>query len=84
MRSKDEVLNHVLNELEQAQENWAPFNSQHEGYGVLAEEFDELWDEIKLNQKKRDLHKTYREAIQLAAMAMRFAIEVTDEESGRK
>ncbi|MGD9724366.1 MAG: hypothetical protein AB7U76_24265 [Pirellulales bacterium] len=63
---------------------WPPFNSAHEGYAVLAEEVDELWEHVKTNQKRRDLVAMRKEAIQVAAMALRFAAEVCDEERGRK
>jgi NTP pyrophosphatase (non-canonical NTP hydrolase) len=71
-------------ELTQARENWPPFNSAHEGYAVLAEELDELWQHIKTNQQRRDLRAMRKEAIQVAAMALRFAIEVCNDERGRK
>lgn len=71
-------------EVSKAVGEWPRFNSAHEGWGVLSEEYDELWDEIKIKQSKRDLGKMYHEAIQLAAMAIRFAAEVCDEVNGRK
>lgn len=71
-------------ELDNAMKNWPAFNSAHEGYGVLAEEFDELWAHVKTNQKKRDIEAMRKEAIQVAAMALRFAIEVCNETTGRK
>lgn len=42
--------------------------SRHEGYAVLLEEVDELWDSIKQNQPKSIVRE---EAIQVAAMAIR-------------
>lgn len=78
------LLDEVDVELHKAMTNWPPFNSAHEGYGVLAEEFDELWSHVKTNQKRRDIQAMRKEAIQVAAMAMRFALEVCDETNGRK
>jgi len=78
------VVVDVLAELELSLRNWPPYNSAHEGYGVLAEEVDELWDHVKTNQKRRDLRAMRQEAIQVAAVAMRFAIDLCDEERGRK
>jgi hypothetical protein len=78
------IIELAIEELHSAQQNWPAFNSAHEGYAVLKEEVDELWDHVKTNQKKRDLAKMRKEAIQVAAMALRFAIEVCDEDRGRK
>jgi len=71
-------------ELTDALKLWPPFNSAHEGWGVLSEEMDELWQHVRTNQKRRDLQLMRKEAIQVAAMAMRFAFEVCDDERGRK
>lgn len=79
-----DILDAVSLEVRNATEKWPPFNSAHEAYAVLAEEVDELWDHVKTNQKKRDLADMQKEAIQVAAMAVRFALEVCDEERGRK
>jgi hypothetical protein len=51
-------------------------NSAHEGYAVLAEEVDELWDHVKVKQGKRDIPEMAYEAVQVAAMALRFIIDV--------
>lgn len=61
-----------------------PWNSAHEGYGIILEELDELWEHVKTKQKRRDLEAMRKEAIQVAAMAVRFALEVCDEERGRR
>lgn len=81
---KKSVYDDVCKEVQSATGNWPAFNSAHEGYAVLKEEVDELWDHVKTNQKRRDLPAMYKEAIQVAAMAMRFASEVCDEVTGRK
>ena len=48
------------------------FNSCHEGYAVMKEEFDELWIEIMKKQEERDPAKLKKEAIHVGAMAIRF------------
>jgi len=53
-----------------------PFNSAHEGFAVLQEEVDELWEEIKRKRENRDLAAMRTEAMQVAAMAMRFMAEI--------
>ena len=74
----------VAEEVTRACAKWPPFNSAHEGFAILNEEFDELKEHVWTNQKKRDLKAMRQEAIQVAAMAVRFAMEVCDEETGRK
>lgn len=74
----------VAAEVKNARANWPAFNSAHEGYAVLLEEVDELWDHIKTNQKRRDLPAMRKEAMQVAAMALRFMGDCCDETTGRK
>lgn len=57
----------------------APFINQHEAYAVALEEFDELWTEIKKNQRDYDIKAQRKEAIQVAAMMVRFIVELTNE-----
>lgn len=78
------VAGDVARELNTAILHWPTFNSAHEAHAVLAEEVDELWAHVKTNQKKRDLAAMRKEAVQVAAMAIRFAAEVCTEERGRK
>jgi hypothetical protein len=65
----------VFKELRRAM-RWPPMNSAHEGYAVLAEEVDELWDHVKVQQGKRDVVEMTYEAVQVAAMALRFIVDV--------
>lgn len=74
----EQAFEDVQCELWKAINKFKPMNSAHEGYAVLAEEFDELWDEIKAKQGARDLAKMRKEAIQVAAMAIRFIVDVCD------
>lgn len=67
-----------------ASEKWPPFNSAHEGFAVLLEEVDELKAHVWTNQKKRNIPQMRKEAIQVAAMAIRFAHDVCNEKVGRK
>lgn len=53
------------------------FASRHEGYAVIHEELDELWDEVKGNGPPE---RIYAEAIQVAAMAMEFAAQFGETE----
>lgn len=76
--SYQEALTEVAVEVASCCGNWPAFNSAHEAYGVLAEEFDEFWDEVKINQKRRDPYKMRAELIQIAAVATRAAAECTD------
>lgn len=70
------ILAQVLHELQCAQSTHPPMNSGHEGYAVIKEELDELWDEIKL--KRQNVKNMRKEALQVAAMGLRFIIDVCD------
>ena len=80
----DDALREIGDEVTRAKSLWPrDFTTAHEGYAVLLEEVDELWDHVKTNQKRRDLIAMRKEAIKVAAMALRFATEVCDEKRGR-
>ncbi len=74
----------AVNEAIDAKKVWPPFNSAHEGFGILFEEFIELRAHVFQKQRDRVLTNMRKEAIQVAAMALRFASEVCDEERGRR
>ena len=50
------------------------FHSPHEGYAVIKEELDELWDEIKSGRNDRGILQS--EVRQVAAMALRFLVDL--------
>lgn len=68
----DAALALVRAECLAAMAKFPPFNSAHEGYGVLLEEVDELWAEVKRNYPQG----AREEAVQVAAMAVRFLLDV--------
>ena len=74
----------ALSEAYVAGTKWPPFNSAHEGYAILLEELDELKAHVWTNQKRRDIDAMRVEAIQVAAMALRFIADVCNEEVGRR
>jgi hypothetical protein len=68
-----------MNEFYRATSEFPAFHSAHEGYAVLKEEVDELWDEVKTKRVQfPELHRAAmrKEAIQVAAMAIRFVFDV--------
>jgi hypothetical protein len=72
----DIIMDVVKKEYVSASEKFGPFNSAHEGYAVIKEEVDELWDAIKSNQSSGAQRA---EAVQIAAMAIRFIFDICTE-----
>ena len=65
----------VRDELERGAAKNGPLNSHHEAYAVLLEEVDEYWDEVK--KRTPDRQRMREELIQIAAVAIRTALELT-------
>jgi hypothetical protein len=77
----ERAVSEVTEELARARTRFPRFNSSHEGYAVLLEEVDELWDEIKRNDPVRGRC----EAIQVAAMAIRLILDCyTDPDAAQR
>lgn len=70
--NRQEIFEAVNTELNSANEKFPKFNSYHEGYAVIHEELDELWDEVKKKSINQEKWKLKSEAIQVAAMAIKF------------
>ena len=75
----DAILSEVGDEVSRAEEKFPPFNSAHEGWAVIREEVDELWDAVRLNMG--DGAGARMEAVQIAAMAIRYLRDVSNQES---
>jgi len=72
----EEAIDLVIREITMVESNYPPFTSAHEGYAVLLEEVEELKTEIFKSPGKRDYNQMKKEAIQIAAMALKFVIDV--------
>lgn len=77
--NRGDIFNDIKDELQRAKEKFPDFHSFHEGYAVLLEEMDELWESIK----RDDTSNMYEEAVQVGAMAMRFLIDLAEYEHGK-
>ena len=64
------TISDVETEVTKAESKFPPFHSAHEGISVIREEFEELWDHVKADTGYS--HEAYKEATQLAAMAVRY------------
>jgi hypothetical protein len=76
MDKVDIVLHAVRVELEKARAKHGPMRSPHEGYAVIQEEVDELWDRVKRDEGCTP--GSVHEAIQVAAMGLRYVLDVCD------
>ena len=75
---KEKMFNLAIELVEEAYNvtnRYPPFNSAHEGFAVLQEEIDELWDEVKKSPKKRNPQAMRVEAVQAGAMTLRFLFD---------
>lgn len=69
----DVILAEVRAELVKvAVKHGLSFASPHEGYAVIQEEVDELWDDVKANEG--DTEDAVQEAIQIAAMGVKYVL----------
>ena len=73
---KDDALRLIDEELSRACEKFNKYNSDHEGYAVIKEELDELWEEVKTKRSERDRDKLRNEAMQVATTALRFMVDL--------
>jgi len=70
------AMEDVLVELARARLKFGGFVNAHEGYAVIKEEFDELWDAVRMQYGDKRNEEMRKEAIQVAAMALRFVTDL--------
>ncbi len=72
-----QALEDISREVCRAKEMYPQnFVNQHEAYAGILEEVDELWAEIKKNQKGYNLEKQKEDAKQAAAMLVMLMVEL--------
>ena len=54
----------------------APFHSTYEGWALIKQKVDNLWEEIKKEEATGSREAMMKEAAQIGAMAMRFIIDL--------
>lgn len=72
----EEAYELVNQEYLWAETHFPSFHSAHEGLAVIEEEFEELKKEVFKKPPDRDLYDMAKEARQVAAMAIRFLIDI--------
>lgn len=72
----EHALESVLSEYKSASKEFGAFASAHEGVAVILEEFEELKVEVFKNPHNRDRWSMRTEATHVAAMAIRFLVDV--------
>lgn len=68
-RRQESILMAVIQQITKDEANHGDYNSTHELAGVLKEEYDEFWDEVKRNNSA----EMVKELVQVAAVAIRGA-----------
>lgn len=79
-RQLETQMRRVSNELLRATQMHGPMVSAHEGYAVILEEVRELEREVFVKRQSRSREIMRSEATQLAAMAIRFLIDVVEDD----
>lgn len=74
--TKQQLAFLVLWELDQAEKKHPDFPSAHHGISVIRAEYEELWEHVKADSGHTI--KAAREAVQIAATAMRYVLNLTE------
>ena len=78
MTAFEQVFHDVANELQKAlAKHPVGMHSPHEGHSVIREELEELWEHVRADTGRGSAAR--KEAIQIAAMGMRYALDLCSE-----
>lgn len=68
--ARADFLARIVSEVDRAYTKHGDLQwGRHEFYGIIAEEFDEMWDDIKSDAPQESVEK---ELVQVAAMCLRY------------
>lgn len=70
------ILDQIADEVQAAENKHRAMASAHEGHSVLREEVEELWEHVRADTGRTEAAR--KEAIQVAAMAVRYIRDVVD------
>ena len=73
---KQEVFSKVIEEVDKARMMYPAFRSEHEAIAVIREEYLELEEQVFEKQRWYNKERQTKEATHLAAMAVRFMIDL--------
>lgn len=71
-----DICHAAIDEYERATSLYPEFHSCHEGYAVIREEVDELWDAIKAEKGVTATEHQVEEAIQVMAMCIKYIMSL--------
>jgi hypothetical protein len=74
IENEDQLWAMLKDRCRVAVEKYGPFKSYHEGYAVILEELDELWDEVKKRSNKRNHLLIREECVDIAVAAIKLAL----------
>lgn len=74
--TRDEILKAISDEVERAKRHGEKFASLHEGYAVILEEIDEVWDITRQKRRDRSALEIQKEFIQIGAMAVKALLSI--------
>ena len=73
----DKIAAEIADEVRRAEAKHRPMAGPHEGWAVIAEELDELWEHVRADTGRS--REARREAIQIAAMGLRYALNLCED-----